>query len=215
MSSKENLSLITNYEQLLEFLSLEGIGEPRNTEFKNGNDWDHLKYKITKALIGLSNLKDGGKVIVGIKDNVNDPDSLIGMTEEQSKTYTLDNIMKFVNEYADPSLEIKIHIFPNNDEEKKYFVIINVLEFLELPTLCKKDGGSGILQREKIYIRPRKNTETTDNFSHHDMRELLELATEKYYVKQKKLCEKFKKLDEMENENLQTQEQFDKEVSDF
>ena len=88
-----------------------------------------------------------------------------------------------------------------------------MLEFSELPTICKKDGGGGILQREKIYIRPRKNTETTDNFSHHDMRELLELATEKYYVKQKKIHEKFKKLDETEGKNLQ--EQFDKEVSDF
>ena len=213
MSSKENLSLITNYKQLMKFFSLEGIGEPRNTEFKNGNDWVHLKYKITKTLIGLSNLKDGGKVIVGIKDDVHDTDPLIGMTEEQSKTYTLDNIMKFANEYADPPLVIKIHIFSNNDEEKKYFVIINVLEFSELPTICKKDGGGGILQREKIYIRPRKNTETTDNFSHHDMRELLELATEKYYVKQKKIHEKFKKLDETEDKNLQ--EQFDKEVSDF
>lgn len=213
MSSKQNLSLITNYEQLIEFFSLEGIGEPRNTEFKNGNDWDHLKYKITKALIGLSNLEEGGKVIVGIKDNVNDSDALIGMAEEQSKTYTLDNIMKFANEYADPPLKIKIHIFPNNDEEKKYFVVINALEFSELPTICKKDGGGGILQREKIYIRPRKNTETTDNFSHHDMRELLELATEKYYVKQKKIYEKFKKLDEAESETLKTQ--FDGEVSDF
>ncbi len=213
MSAKENLSLITNYEQLIEFFTLEGKGEPRNTEFKNGNDWEHLKYKITRALIGLSNLEYGGKVIVGIREDTNDSNPLVGMTEEQSKTYTLDNIMKFVNEYADPPLKIKLHVFPNNEEEKKYFVIINVLEFFELPTICTKDGGNGILQRNKPYIRPRKNTETTDNFSHHDMRELLDLAVEKHYKKQMKIYEKFKKLDEIENKNLK--KQFDEEVSDF
>lgn len=214
MSSKENLSLITNFEQLIEFLTLEGIGEPRNTEFKNGNDWNSLKYQITRALLGLSNLEYGGKVIVGITDDVKVSDSLVGMTKVQSETYTKDNIEEFVNEYADPPLEIKLHVFPNNGEDEKYFVVINVLEFFELPTICKKDGGiNGKLQRNKVYIRPRKNTETSDNFSHHDMRELLELATEKYYVKQMKVYEKFKKLKETGSETLKSQ--LDEEVSDF
>jgi len=207
MSSKENLSLITNYKLLIEFFELEGKGEPRNTEFKNGNDWEHLKFKITRALLGLSNLEYGGKVIIGIKEDTSDSDPLVGMTEEQSKTYTRDNIMQFVNEYADPPLEIKLHTI--DDGNGKQFVIINVLEFSELPTICKKDGGDGMLQRSKIYIRPKKKTETSDNFSHHDMRELLDLATEKHHKRQLKIHEKFKKL-----EGTSTT-QFDNEVFGF
>lgn len=207
VSSKENLSLITTYPQLKEFITLEGIGEPRNTEFKNGNDWEHLKYQITRALLGLSNLEYGGKVILGIKENPADSNPFVGMTEEQSKTYTLDKIKEFVNEYADPPLEIKSHKI--DDGNGKYFVVINVLEFSELPTICKKDGGDGMLQRNKIYIRPKKKTETSDNFSHHDMRELLDLATEKHYKRQLKIHEKFKKLEETSTNK------FDSEVSDF
>lgn len=203
----ENLSLITNYQQLKEFIALEGTGEPRNTEFKNGNDWESLKYKITKALIGLSNLEYGGKVILGIKENTADSNPFVGMTLVQSDTYTLDKIKEFVNEYADPPLEIKLHKI--DDDGGKYFLVINVLEFSEIPTICKKDGDDGMLQRNKIYIRPKKKTETSDNFSHHDMRELLDLATEKHYKRQMKIYEKFKKLDKT------SLTQFDDEVSDF
>ena len=205
MSLTRNLSSITSFEQLIEFFTLEGMGEPRNTEFKNGNEWNYLKCQITKALIGLSNLEYGGKVIIGIDENADNP--LTGMTEEQSKTFTLDHIKKFVNEYADPPLEIKLHKF--NDGKEKYFIVIGVSEFLELPTICKKDGCDGLLQRNKIYFRPMKNTETTDNFTHHDMRELLDLATEKYYIKQMRIYKKFKKLSETFTR------QFDDEVTDF
>ena len=45
------------------------------------------------------------------------------------------------------------------------------------------------------------------------MRELLELATEKYYVKQMKIYEKFKKLKEIGIVPLKSQ--FDEEVSEF
>ena len=206
-SVSENLSLITNYQQLREFITLEGTGEPRNTEFKNGNDWEHLKYKITRALLGLSNLEYGGKVILGIQENTADSNPFVGMTFEQSETYTLDKVKEFVNEYADPPLEIKLHKIDNGNG--KYFVVINVLEFSELPTICKKDGGDGMLQRSKIYIRPKKKTETSDNFSHHDMRELLDLATEKHHKRQLKIHEKFKKLEET------SKTKFDEEVSDF
>lgn len=202
-----NLSSITNYEQLVEFFTLEGTGEPRNTEFKNGNDWQSLKYKITKALIGLSNLEYGGKVILGVQENNDGSNPLVGMTAEQSETYTLDKIKEFVNEYADPPVDLKLHKF--DDGQGKYFAVIDVLEFSELPTICKQDGGGGILQRSKIYIRPRKNTETSDNFSHHDMRELLDLATAKHHKRQMMIYERFKKL----NESSKTQ--FDDEVSDF
>ena len=205
MSLTRNLSSITSFEQLIEFFTLEGMGEPRNTEFKNGNEWNYLKCQITKALIGLSNLEYGGKVIIGIDENADNP--LTGMTEEQSKTFTLDHIKKFVNEYADPPLEIKLHKF--NDGKEKYFIVIGVSEFSELPTICKKDGCDGLLQRNKIYFRPMKNTETTDNFTHHDMRELLDLATEKYYIKQMRIYKKFKKLSETSTR------QFDDEVTDF
>ena len=215
MSSKDNLSSITDYGELVKFFSLKGKGESRNTEFKTGNGWTSLQYKITKALLGLSNLKDGGKVIVGIKDDTHDSNQLIGMTEEQSKTYTLDKIMEFVNEYAEPSLEIGMDVFGNNDKEKKYFVVINVLEFSNSPIICKKDGDSGTLKRGKMYTRPSKGAETTDNFSYHDMCTLLDLAIMKHCTKQRKICKQLKELDKSENANVLPQEQFDKEVSDF
>ena len=202
----ENSSLITNYLELKEFIRFHGIGESRNIEFKSGHEWEKLKYKITKALLGLSNLEYGGKVIIGIEDKNDNSDILTGMTKEQSDTYEPDRIKEFINNYADPELEIKLHKI---DKNGKYFIIINVLEFSEIPTVCKKDGDSGNLQQSKIYTRPKRKPETTDNFSHSDMRELFDLAIEKRYKKQIMRHEKFSKLDK------EVVTSFNEEVSDF
>ena len=81
---------------------------------------------------------------------------------EQSKTYTSDIIKEFVNEYAEPELEIKLYKIDSGNG--RYFIVIVVEEFTEISTIYKRDGDKGRLQRGKIYIRPKKKPETLDNF---------------------------------------------------
>ena len=203
----EDESSITNYAQLKKFIMLENSNESRNTEFKEGHEWELLKYKITRALLGLSNIKYGGKVIIGIKAKNNSVTSLTGMTLEKSKTYTLDKIKEFVNKYADPALELKLHKMDYMNQ--KYFIVITVREFSEMPTICKKDAQGKELQQNKIYIRPSTRIETSDNFTTHDMRKLIDLAVEKEYIKQIKKCEKFEKMNKIKRTL------FDEEMSDL
>jgi len=92
--------------------------------------------------------------------------------------------------------------------------LIYVAEFDLQPIICKKDYLE-FLKRGKIYYRPKHKTESTDNFSHHDMRELIYFATEKYHLMQSKLCEKFKDLESNDEEMKKTREFFNKEAEGF
>jgi len=94
--------VIRNYNDLVESMTLKNFNEDRHTEFKKGILWSELKYKITKAVLGLGNLQDGGLIIVGISEDENCRSTLEGMTKEVSNTFKIDDIMSCVNEYADP-----------------------------------------------------------------------------------------------------------------
>ena len=190
MPSDSNASSAVNCDEFIKQLELERKNESRNVEYKSGNIWNNSKFQITRALMGLSNLQYGGRVVVGVDQKSDDP--LVGVTLEQRNTYDLDKIEEFVNEYADPPLEIRLSVC--DDKNEKFFIIIDVSEFSELPTICKKDAPKGNLKRGKIYIRPKRHTETSDNFSHHDMRELLDLATMKHHKKQVETCQKYEKI---------------------
>jgi hypothetical protein len=87
-----------------------------------------------------------------------------------------------VNEFADPFVEITIS---HEIYEEKSFAIIQIKPFSELPTICKKDGGNN-LRRGAIYIRPRRKIESVEVPSQAEMREILDIATEKILKKFKR-----------------------------
>jgi hypothetical protein len=56
--------------------------------------------------------------------------------------------------------------------------VIQVFEFADLPHLCSKDYPQ-VLREGALYVRPRKVPETSELASSVEMREILDLATEK------------------------------------
>ena len=150
--------------------------EERNLEYKGDINWDDglIRAKLTKTILGMSNIRDGGTIVIGVQEK-NEIFEPIGISDTNFETFKQDDISSFVNEYADPFVEVSLNRVELKD--KKY-VVIQIEEFSELPVICKKDGVQGLFRGE-IYTRPRRKNETVKVPSQVEMREIVDMAVEK------------------------------------
>lgn len=147
--------------------------EERNLEYKSGENWRDIKLKIIKTILAMSNIRDGGTIVIGVSQS---GDSFLpsDVSSTDLDSYSQDIITANVNAFADPYSEVIVKKVPH---EGKIFVVIQVEEFSELPVICKKDGDG--LRKGAIYTRPRRIHETAEIPSQTEARELLDIAAEK------------------------------------
>jgi len=154
--------------------------EEKNLEYKSDIKWDtaEIKAKLTKTILSMCNIKDGGTIVIGVteKDEVFKP---TGLSKENFNSFKQDDISAFVNEYADPYVEIFVKRI---EIDSMKFVVIQIGEFSELPVICKKDGAEGLF-RGNIYTRPKRKNESVKVPSQVEMREIIEMAVEKSQIK--------------------------------
>lgn len=148
--------------------------EERFLEYKESCPWDNLKAKIARTSMGMANIRDGGTIIIGVRKK-NDNYILEGIHKEHGATYDSDNIQAWVNTYADPYVRLGLH---DVEFEGKQFLAIVIHEFDEIPVVCKRNYGSS-LHQGKIYTRSHRIPETCIVQSQTEMREIIEMATEK------------------------------------
>ncbi len=123
--------------------------EERNIEYKSSVSWNDpkIKAKISKCILAMSNIRDGGYLVIGVNDKAFDP---VGMTKEDFDSFNQDNINSHIANYADPFVDITVF---SEEHEGKKFIIIRINEFHEIPIICKKDFDEYLKILE--YIRPR------------------------------------------------------------
>ena len=155
--------------------ALSMLQEMHSVDFKRADVWNNLKYKITKSVIAMSNLQDGGIIIVGVAEQDNKWNRT-GMTEKQLNTYNPDDMIDHVNKYASPS--ITFDVVKHADGEELKYLVVQAHEFDEKPIVCKKDY-SDELRRGALYIRPLGKAESREVRSAEELHTLLELAIEK------------------------------------
>jgi hypothetical protein len=136
----------------------------------------HLFAKVTRAALGLGNHRDGGHVVIGIDD-----DKLAAMLPGLNGTdlgswVSYDDVARKMAEYADPPLRFEVAALELSSGAT--VVVIEVSEFEDIPHLCKK-AYEPVLRQGALYVRPRKVPETSEVASSVEMREVIELATEK------------------------------------
>ena len=167
--------------------------ERRNIDFKTSIPWNNrnkeFKAKITKTILGISNIRDGGNIIIGVDRNDDDSYTCTGLENNVLNTYTKDNIASFVDVYSDPYVNIDVFKLPYKN---KSFAVIKVFEFNEIPVLCKKDynpNNNIILKDGAVYTRSYRKPETIEVPSQSEMREILDMAVEKKLKKQLMIME--------------------------
>lgn len=161
-------------EALINYLIFHGR-EERNLEYKQSMSWSDIatKAKVTKSAMAMANISDGGYIVFGEKKNgeVYEPE---GMQKDHADSFKQDDIMEWVNGYADPYIELIVSFA---ERDSKPFIIIQVQEFAQLPVVCKKDGEG--LKRGDVFTRGRRKYETARVGSQTEMREILDLAVDK------------------------------------
>jgi len=156
--------------------SLIGRGrEARWLEYKQSATWGDLRLKIAKAAIAFANTRDGGYIVIGMRDLGNDRYEPQGMTAEHLATYDLDTVQAGVNSYAEPFVSLDCAPFDHNG---KTFFVIAVSEFEDAPVICTR-GADRELRRAAIYTRSRRVTSSAPIENQTDMRALLDLATDR------------------------------------
>lgn len=169
------------YTELRDTLARKGFGETRGLEFKRGGKWNDIKHPVVKAVLAMSNLENGGLVVIGIDEDRSGADRLSGMDEEASATFNADYVSELVSRYADPPVELQVI---KMSEGRRHFVVLNVEGFDYQPTICKRSldrDGKKYLEAGRLYYRPKGKVESTANLTHHDLRELLDVAVAKRY----------------------------------
>src|ERR1700752_4060331 len=86
------------------FLQLIAIGkEQRNIEYKQSTSWSgEFRARITKSVLAMSNIRDGGNIILGMERQADDTYIARGMEQAHLDSYNSDDVGRFVAEYADP-----------------------------------------------------------------------------------------------------------------
>jgi len=160
-----------------DFIEIMGLDhEVNGVEFKSPGPMTNrqLVMRVIKAILGMSNRRDGGTIIIGVEDNqgVLNP---IGLPPSDLNEWTHDALSDRVANYADPNATFTLE---KREYEGNSYVVLAVEEFSDVPVLCKRDYDD-LLRAGACYVRPRRKPETTEIPTQADMRDLLDLATEK------------------------------------
>jgi len=154
---------------------LDLLQEARAVDFKRAAPWDQLKQGIPKDILAMSNLRDGGIIVVGIEEGDKEW-KCTGMTEEQLNTYNADNMIDHVNKYASPP--VTFDVVKHTDMEGLTYLVMQTHEFEETPVVCKRNCADE-LREGAFYIRPHGKSESREVQTADEMHDLLDLAVEK------------------------------------
>ena len=161
-------------EEFAQIVSL--AHEIRGVEFKGpgSSSEGRLLAQVVKAMLGMANRRDGGRVVIGVED-LGSALNPTGLDDGQLATWNYDHVSDRVAVYADPGVVFDLEVKEYNGRS---YVVIQVEEFADVPVLCKRAYGD-VLRDGACYVRPRRKPETTEIPTYADMRDLLDLATEK------------------------------------
>lgn len=163
--------------------------ERRSVEFKQAGAWTdtHLRAKIIRGVISLANTRDGGVLVVGMK---NDPQHMgyhvvDPLTAEQQQTFDPDDVIPQVNAHVAPFLSLSL--LHHTAKGGGVVVVFAVDEFRDYPAVCIRDVvGSDptkpVVKRGAILIRSARTPETAEIQSYDDLRELIELSVDKALI---------------------------------
>jgi hypothetical protein len=92
----------------LDFIGLRR--EARNLEYKQSTSWSDKTFqaKITKSILAMSNIRDGGQIIIGMKRQADESYVAEGMEQSHLDSMTADTVQSIVAQFADPYVQITL-----------------------------------------------------------------------------------------------------------
>lgn len=152
--------------------------ELRNFEVKGpgARSDTQLLAKVTRAALSMGNLRDGGYVLLGLDDQ-RLAELEPGLTDEDAAGWmSFDDVARKFREYSDPPLVFDLAELELSSGAR--VVLVEVSEFTDVPHLCARQYD-GALRKGALYVRSRGAAETVEVSDLVEMREVIDLATEK------------------------------------
>lgn len=153
--------------------------ESQRVDFKETAPWNTLRDKLTKTVLAMGNLRDGGIAVVGVSERAPNWDRT-GISAEHLRTYDVDDMLGYFATFVSPFAEVDVVEVLHDGAT---FLAVQAHEFDEVPLVCKRNGadpnGAGLFEGA-VYVRPLGGVpQTTRVMNAQQMHELLDLAAEK------------------------------------
>lgn len=162
---------------------LEAGYELRNREFKSPFLWSDinsrwLKERVVRAVLGMTNTRFSGQIIIGIEEGKQKELILRGLTDNQLNSFkNYDSIKGYIDGFS--HTETNFDISWGESQSKKY-VVFTIQEFYEIPAICKKDSlEKDVLKKAVIYARSKKAPYSTIPVTDIELREIIHMAVDK------------------------------------
>jgi predicted HTH transcriptional regulator len=156
--------------------------EERYLEFKGPIHWAGvIQVKITKSVMAMANLRDGGWIIIGKEEQPDRTFKAVGLSQEESDSFDPDDIKAFVYAHVEPPVTFEVI---KKEVDSKKFVILKIDGFSEIPIICKKGCGDlkaqgDVIHAGKVYVRSKGKPESIPVPSDAEMREIIEIAVDR------------------------------------
>lgn len=163
---------------------LQGAGESPQLEFKESMPWDGRKF--ARHIIAMSNLRDGGRIIIGIKNGTLDR---LGVDAQSLATYVEEDMQDQIAKFADPFVQFNVSRINDGGLQ---FVVIEVASFEETPTILREsvdgENPNEKIEKGRLLIRSRYGRPKSCQIERVDeLRELIELAVARRTAKLRSL----------------------------
>lgn len=155
------------------------IVETRDTEYKSSQPFAALKWKIVRTAIAIANLREGGRIIIGVVED-RGIFTRTGITPDHEREYTQDEIFTVVNRHARPGIDLVV--LPVEDNGMR-FVGIEIAPFDRTPIFCgvatPQEAGNDGLRVGDLPARDLSRIATSRVHDPDLVAEILEVAAEK------------------------------------
>ncbi len=152
---------------------IEAGTETQTLDFKGDCKWEVENF--AKDILSMSNVQDGGKIIIGVAEKSDNTYEKVGVSPTNIETYKRDIMLDQMTKFADPHVSFAVEFISDNNQN---FVVISVDPFQEIPVICRKDSND--TQIGVLYYRNRnKRPESAKVSNSYDMRDILERVSVK------------------------------------
>jgi predicted HTH transcriptional regulator len=153
---------------------LEAGVETPGLDYKGPCDWNSATF--AKDILALSNVQDGGYIIIGVEELTNNTFARRGVSAVQRDSFEVDKMRDQLSSYADP--HVKFNVAFVKDKAGLEYVAIKVLPFDEVPVICSRESGD--THKATIYYRNRdRRVESAPVSNAFDLRDIVERAAVK------------------------------------
>ncbi len=122
-------------------------------------------------------------VIIGVGEGAAHKPMLLGVDDSDLATWNFDDLAASLAPIADPAIRFRVS---TPEHAGRRYMCIEVDAFDDIPVMCRRQyprharrGDLLVLREGAIYVRSRRKPESVEIPSSTEMRELLELATER------------------------------------